>query len=380
VRLAARVRSALVGLALGSGCIQGFAPEIDPNGTDVSDPVDAPFSVDPASGPVRGGTAVSISGVGLGVGTTVRFGEAEATVTVIDPTLVVADAPPSSVPGPVDLTVTPPGGAPVVLPGAYVYDSLVVDEGLRAAYIELTVLQAACPVCVGLPSLSVTADAVFHEPTTESWFDALPEIGTCQANFVPQVPAVEKLDLGPFVYLEAGTKSIALHEAVASTGGKKYSAADLDVGDIAMFTGWDLRIPDGGPWGQVFVQDAVQTGGGHDSVTPQELLLDDPNAFSVLLSRQGFTLSWSPGGTDSYRVLLDIYDPSGATSLGQVVCRGPDNGSLTVPAGMVSRFPKKSTVAVYMMREQRGTFPIEPAGAVGEVLSWIGFVGTALLW
>lgn len=373
------MRTTITVFVLSTGCIQGFAPEIDPGGTDVTDVV-APFVLAPVTGPVRGGTPVEIRGPGLGVGTTVRFGDTAATVTVIDPTLVVADAPPSTVTGPVDVVVTPPGGEPVTIPAGYTYEALTIDEGLRAAYVELTVLQAACPSCVGMPALSVNADAVFHEPTTASWFDVLPPVGTCQANFVPQVPDVEKLDVGPFVYLEAGSNVIALHEAVASTGGKKYRAENLGLDDVSMFTGWDLRVPDGGDWGPVFVQDAVETGGGHDSVTPQELLLDAPNAFSVLLSRQGFTLSWAPGGPDTYRVFLDIYDPTGATSLGQIVCRGPDNGALTVPGALLGGYPKRSTVAVYMMREHRSTFPIEPAGAVGEVMSWVGFVGTALLW
>jgi plastocyanin len=84
-------------------------------------PPPAVTAVGPSSGPVAGGTSVTITGSGFTAGATVSFGAAAASgVNVTSATTVTATAPAGSA-GSVDLVVTNPDGQTGRLPGAYSY-------------------------------------------------------------------------------------------------------------------------------------------------------------------------------------------------------------------------------------------------------------------
>jgi acid phosphatase len=77
-------------------------------------------TVTPGSGPVAGGTSVTISGSGFGTGATVTFGGVSASATVIGSTTINAVAP-AHASGPVNIVVTNPGGQSGTLTNGYVY-------------------------------------------------------------------------------------------------------------------------------------------------------------------------------------------------------------------------------------------------------------------
>jgi IPT/TIG domain-containing protein len=89
-----------------------------PNGTSAFTPVDhytyvvpAVSAVAPASGPLSGGTVVTITGSHLDGATSVRFGNVEASdFTVDSPTQITAVSPAGLAAIPVDVTVTTPNG------------------------------------------------------------------------------------------------------------------------------------------------------------------------------------------------------------------------------------------------------------------------------
>ncbi|MFI1965718.1 IPT/TIG domain-containing protein [Streptomyces pathocidini] len=66
-------------------------------------------AINPPTGPEGGGTAVTIPGTGLATVESVTFGAAEAAVSVISDTQLIAYAPPGD--GTVAVTVTTPGGS-----------------------------------------------------------------------------------------------------------------------------------------------------------------------------------------------------------------------------------------------------------------------------
>jgi hypothetical protein len=77
-------------------------------------------SIDPSSGDVAGGTAITLDGAGLTGTTGVTFGGAAATgVTVVDDGTVTATTPPGAA-GAVDVVVTAPGGTDT-LAGGFTY-------------------------------------------------------------------------------------------------------------------------------------------------------------------------------------------------------------------------------------------------------------------
>ena len=73
--------------------------------------------VNPASGPVVGGTSVTITGINLGGVIAVNFGAVAGTITSATPTQIVVTSP-AGAPGAVTLTLTTPGGT---APGQFIY-------------------------------------------------------------------------------------------------------------------------------------------------------------------------------------------------------------------------------------------------------------------
>src|SRR5262249_3184366 len=81
--------------------------------TYVAPPRPAVAAVSPPAGP--SGTSVTITGTNLSGATAVNFGSGNpAKFSVTSPTAITATAPATSSPGPVDVTVTTPGGRSAV--------------------------------------------------------------------------------------------------------------------------------------------------------------------------------------------------------------------------------------------------------------------------
>jgi hypothetical protein len=73
-------------------------------------------AVSPASGPVTGGTTVTITGAGFTGATGVQFGRASAARTVVSDNQITATSPPAAGPGTMDVTVTTPAGTSALTP------------------------------------------------------------------------------------------------------------------------------------------------------------------------------------------------------------------------------------------------------------------------
>ncbi|MGW4074468.1 IPT/TIG domain-containing protein [Streptomyces asiaticus] len=119
----------------GSGTVQ--VTVVTPGGTSngvpysyVVAPVPVLMSVSPGQGPVGGGNTVALSGSGLTGVTAVRFGSTPAlSFTVVSATQITAVAPPGAA-GPVQITVTGPGGT---------------SNGVTYFYVGVPTLTAASP-------------------------------------------------------------------------------------------------------------------------------------------------------------------------------------------------------------------------------------------
>lgn len=88
------------------------------------------LAISPDSGPITGGTPITISGTDFVQGATVAFGTARATdVLVIDTMSITANTPPG-VAGTVDVIVANPDGRSATLPGGFTYTA---EPSTRAA-------------------------------------------------------------------------------------------------------------------------------------------------------------------------------------------------------------------------------------------------------
>ena len=78
--------------------------------------------VNPASGPVGGGTLVTIKGSGFAAGATVRFGDTPGTqVALADTNTLTVIAPPAATAARVDVRVAVPNSQEIVQSGAFTY-------------------------------------------------------------------------------------------------------------------------------------------------------------------------------------------------------------------------------------------------------------------
>ena len=83
-------------------------------------------SLDVVSGPVTGGTTVTISGIGFASGATVQFGSGSAAVTVVTPTSITCTTPAQPA-GMVAVTVTC-NGQSATLAGAFTFQSITISS------------------------------------------------------------------------------------------------------------------------------------------------------------------------------------------------------------------------------------------------------------
>ena len=351
--------------------------------------------VEPAFGPVGGGNAVTITGAGFEGSVAVAFGNAEVSATRVGADAVVVTAPYAGAPMTVDLTVRSDLGE-ATLADAYTFGeaSDTADTGSgdtadtgwgdtgagggTSGVLEFSFLVYGCPECFGLTQQAfVAASAAFHAPVRASWVDWLPAIGSCTSSFDVRPPADSFLDAGDWLYLSAGSTSIGLRGTIAADG-TRYAASGVSTGDFVRSAAFDLRALGGGDLPAFDAVDAVRTPQGFDDIQPVALLNDASAAFEAVLPRSGATFSWAPSGGDgSFVVLMQVYSADGSRDLGAVLCRGADNGRLTVPGSYLSGFPRNALVAVTLQRYQIGNFPTP--GGTAESVATIGAVGTGVL-
>ena len=94
--------------------------------------VNVPFIsyIAPTSGPLTGGTAITIQGRGFQMGASVTIGGKSATVTSVTNNEITATTGMASTPGTYDVIVTNPGGESAVLHHAFTYRPVTEEEEL----------------------------------------------------------------------------------------------------------------------------------------------------------------------------------------------------------------------------------------------------------
>lgn len=258
----------------------------------------------------------------------------------------------------------------------------VEPTGLVGGLVEMSLLQLACPGCFGASSdLQITADAAFVTPSSGSWLDRYPPVGSCDTNRTGNPPVSARLDVGQWVYLTSGSASIGMHR-ITGDGGLYYVADTLTNADFHRTAEYAISVPIAGDLPAFDQPNAILTPQGFASITPVELLYSDPYyAFGATLWKTGNNpFTWADAGGDgTFIVEVVVYDPSGSSQIGVVTCRGPDNGSMNVPGSAFAAYPSNSLLAVYLYRLSTGSFVLDANGATVETIATVGVLGTAVL-
>lgn len=384
----ARPSLLLVGLL--AGCMTPGLEDFDPAGAEVTGSLEI-VGLAPSEGSVAGGTEVMISGQGLSGSVTVWFGTSAAFVSRIDATTVIATTPPAHGEQVVDVRVASDAGE-ATLPNAFAYmggDAATEDSdgplgptGLVAGVVEFNLVQYACPACMeGRPSeIDVRAGAVFHDPAPMSWLAWLPQSGSCAFNVAPDAPPITPRDAGSQVLLTSGSSSVVLRRTSGMLD-PMYLSDPVPHETMLRNASWNLQVPGPGFLGSGELQGVLTTAQGLQTVSPQGLLLNDPNLlFTTPISQSaGQLFSWSPGGSGFFVVeVLSFAFPSGAFE-GSVTCVGPDTGAMHVAPTWLQPFSPDASLLVTLYRYQTGEWTDPNSGSVIESINTFGVEGTAYL-
>ena len=396
------MRRTLLSLCLFTGCGIG----LDAHETDtqiIEEGEVGIYSVVPSWGHPDEDTVVTLTGWGFEGDMSIQFGNADLQVTRVAEDSVVVTAPAVGFETKVDVKIVSDAGSFKETEGfTYSYtkpnedtedtddtddtedtdDTNTGNTGKIGGLVHFIRIQIACKECFGsTEELLIDSFAAFHSPTDQDFLAWQPPLGSCVTNAAPNDVAVTRYDVGPWVYLNSGSTSVGLRKTTGADG-TSYTASNLTLDDFISNASYDLSVPDGGELGGAFeIRNAVATPQGFSSIQPYELLLVDPaSAFSAPVSMSGTSFSWSPsGGTGSFMMRVDIYDPTGASYLGNVVCLGPDNGSMYIPGGYFSSYSYGSLLAVKMYRQQVEETIIPATGDTLQAVSHGGVWGTAYL-
>ena len=374
--------------------------------------------IEPSMG--AGGTAVTLSGQGFRDDMLFLFGDVVAEVDVSDSETAAAVAPVAAKDGPVDV-VAVAGEESFILADGFTYVSsstsetygtTTVDSGsttssntddtgeltdtgdstsgtttsdtgwpaLPSGIVQLVHMQVACPACLGLTNeLQIYGEVAFHEPVADGWLDWMPAVGSCALNPTNLPVASSYLDVGEWVYLETGASSLGLYRQLGDAGAI-YRIDGLTTSQFLRTAFYDLVVPDGGAYGPFDVEDVALTPTGFAAIQPEELLLTNPYAaFSARISRSSANmLTWSPVGTGTFLVMVDVYDRFGAPTGDLVVCHGNDSGSLVLPGAYFSSHSPGSLLVVYMVRTEHVVSELG-SGTRLEGVAQMGVIGTASL-
>ncbi|MEL6344742.1 MAG: IPT/TIG domain-containing protein [Myxococcota bacterium] len=357
----------------------------------------APLRIDtlePAQGPLAGGTPVLIRGAGFDTQTLVKFGNSALAITFIDDQTLSIQTPAAAVETAVDVTVENSLGR-TILTGGFTYtdraapddtgnpgdtddpgdDDPVGSTGLTGGRVELWTQIYACPSCFNLLNGErVTASAILHTPFSGTWLNWLPDTGTCTGGYDDATPTANGIDVGPWAYLSSGGASIPLGREY-STGTTAYSADGLNVDDYVRTASYDLDA------GDVRLEGVLQTTASFSDLQPMEILFTSPlDAWTHPISASNATFQWAPSGTDDeILIFLEIYSPLDATFMGTILCRSADLGGLTIPNTMFGPYYSNSptNVSIYRVKEHRTIHPDD--GSTIEGFALFGYVGTAVL-
>lgn len=350
-------------------------------------------SLEPRWGSPDEETLVTLSGAGLADVTAVHFGRAEVVITSIGDDTLVVTAPAAGVEGTVEVVVET-ATEELTVTGGFVYAESEPDfddtgggggtgddsgAGMTGGLLQFSLTQYTCPQCFSLTStLLVTAQGVFHSPTRTGWVDWLPSEGSCVTDAGPTAPTGTFLDAGQWMYLASGSRSVALR----SDSTALYEASGLEEADYVRNAAYDLSVPTGGDdLGSFDLLDALTTPQSITTLTPSDLLLTaERDLFTARISKGGAGFTWAPsGGTGSFVIEIQVLNATSGAQLGSVLCRGPDNGALTVPAGQLGTYPNGSLLMVGMYRYAIGTFERPDNGSAVDTVASFGVVGTGSL-
>lgn len=251
--------------------------------------------------------------------------------------------------------------------------------GMGGGMLQIGSTWTPCVDCfIGVPEIDSFSAAVFHSSTPNTWYDWLPAIGTCAFPSGPNVNPSDYYDVGSFIQVVSPFSSTTLTRFYES-GRPTYRSGFMN---FSANSGYELAVGTNSTLGDFSIADAVTTPKEFTHAQPSQYFTSDPySGFSGVL-RRGYLnqFTYSPyGESDFFIVTVDVYDYTGSTYLGGVMCVDLDDGSITMPAGTLNSFPSYSLVAITYYKWIITESIVPTTGDTVEGVGQYGLVGTATL-
>jgi hypothetical protein len=256
-------------------------------------------------------------------------------------------------------------------------DTQQQDLSKTVAYLELGLMQASCPYCMGLPQeINTTAKARFHQPTTGEHTSWLPSADGCRDYYESTVSS-PNVDVGQNVYLtNTFGDNIPLNKMSDPTG-VIYQNSYIQEANFRRNTRHDLNVD-----GKV-LENAVESLRGFDYIEPYQMLYVDPSyAFQAPINRNGNNnFSWGPSGdiNSFFTIHVSVYSYDGSMYYGTVICRSNDTGYMTIPGTFFQQYQNGNIVSIHMMRHRVQKQESIDFGGTVESYSWWEVIGTGYI-
>ena len=251
------------------------------------------------------------------------------------------------------------------------------DLSQTVGYVELGLMQASCPYCLGVPQeINITAYARFHSPTGASHTSWLPQADGCREYYENSVTA-QNLGVGNNVSLQNNFgDNIVLTKSQDNTG-VIYQNGYLLESNFRRNTVHDMST-DGKN-----AEAVVESLRGFDYIEPYTMLYVDPSyAFQAPIKRYGDNVfTWGPSGDQNsfFTIHISVYSNDGAAYYGTVICRAPDLGYMSIPGTYFTQYQPGNLTSIHLMRHRIFNKQYIDFGGIIEGYSWWEVIGTGYI-
>ena len=217
---------------------------------------------------------------------------------------------------------------------------------LTIGFAETSLMQIACPPCMGVSSEFDTSMSLkLHQPTSQTYLEGYTPVGTCVTQQLGTYVSSNPISIGGNATFNQQSLYPVGQAEWATTGIPEYQFPRSQPISITTQAGT--------------ITNAMNALQGFDDVQPWELRYVDPSyAFAAVVSKTGATFSWQPVLQNAqFEVLLAIYSPDGSQLSGIVSCMENDQGWITVPGQYLQQYQSWSLVAIYLTRHRSERVP-----------------------
>ena len=251
------------------------------------------------------------------------------------------------------------------------------DLSQTVGYVELGLMQASCPYCLGLQQeINITAYARFHQATGASHTNWLPQTDGCRDYYETTVSS-PNTDVGQFVTLQNNFgDNFTLNQTYDSTG-VAYENGYLMESSFRRNTAHTLNAQNKN------AENVIETLRGFDFIEPYTMLYVDPSyAFQTPVYRTGDNVfTWGPSGdvNSFFTIHISVYSNDGSYYYGTVICRSPDVGYMSIPGSYFSQYQQGNLTSIHLMRHRVFLDQYIDFGGTIESYSWWEVIGTGFI-